>query len=511
MIAALVAATVAAAEPAQSRLLAVRDRTLVRVDPEQGGGRALLPGTDAAWSSDGTRIVFARSGDLWTANADGSGERRIVATPKVVESEPVWSPDGGAIVYTATIGGARQVRLVPANGSTATRKLAPATGEAWSPSFGTDPTHVAFLARPDSGQLEIDVAGRDGSDPVGQLLADEPAGAQIGDARELSWSRDANVFAYTAVSDSGTAIVVEQRGGDAIFHSAAPSTDAHPVWSPDGRELAFDTLLPSGVHVLRALTPSSGAIRTIGTGFPLDWRAVPLGRPRFPDLVQRPPTGLLVTAGARGRWLLGFTSLVDNRGPGIIWIRGHRPPGARVMEATQLIELAGGGVRVARDAGELHYTIAPPHYHWHLLHFDRYELHRSGDFKLLVRDRKSGFCIADHYGLAPGIRHGPPRFLGNCGQFDRRARSVEEGSSVGYTDRYPANFHGQNLDVTKLPAGRYWLVHRVNGDFGLRERRYDNNVASLLVRIDWPGGHRAAPRVTALRACREERCDSYSS
>jgi hypothetical protein len=83
---------------------------------------------------------------------------------------------------------------------------------------------------------------------------------------------------------------------------------------------------------------------------------------------------------------------------------------------------------------------------------------------------------------------------------------VEEGSSVGYTDRYPANFHGQNLDLTGVPAGRYWLVHRVNSSFGLRERRHDNDAASLLVRITWPGGHGQAPRVQPLRACLADRC-----
>jgi hypothetical protein len=507
VIAALaVAAAAAAAEPAQPRLLAVRDRTVVRVDPELGGGSSVLPGTDAAWSSDGTRIVFARSGDLWTANADGSGVRRIVATPNVVESEPAWSPDGGAIVYTATVNGARQIRLVPADGSTVTRKLAPETGEAWSPSFSADSSRVSFLARPDTGRLELDTVGLDGRNPQAQVLVDERLGRPITDARDLDWSPGGARFAYTAVSDAGTAVVVEQRGGEPIFRSSSPSTDEHPVWSPDGTQLAYDTLLPSSVHVLHVLTLGTKSLRTIGTGSPLDWGTVPLGRPRFPDLVQRPPNGLVVTAGAHGRWLLGFTSLVDNRGPGILWIRGRRPPNAHVMDVSQLVQLAGGAARVVPGAGELHYTVAPPHYHWHLLHFDRYELRRAVDFALLVRDRKSGFCLADHYGIVPGMHHGRPRFLGDCAQFNPKARSVEEGSSVGYTDRYPANFHGQNLDITALPAGRYWLVHRVNGDFALREQRYDNDVAALLVRIDWPGGRRAAPHVTPLRACRRERC-----
>ncbi len=245
--------------------------------------------------------------------------------------------------------------------------------------------------------------------------------------------------------------------------------------------------------------------RAAGPGVVNDWRRVPLGQPLFPDLRQRPPSGLVVSGGGRG-FLLGFTSLVDNIGPGTLWIRGVRPPHSPVMNVEQYVYLASGGIRVVDAAGQLHYTVAPPHYHWHLLGFEHYELRRAGDFKLVVRDRKSGFCIADHYGIAPGVSHGPPRFLGNCAQFDPRATSVEEGASVGYTDRYPAFFHGQQLDLTGVPAGNYWLVHRANQALGLREERYDNDVASLLVRITWPGGRHAAPRVRTLRACMQERC-----
>jgi hypothetical protein len=194
--------------------------------------------------------------------------------------------------------------------------------------------------------------------------------------------------------------------------------------------------------------------------------------------------------------------MVDNRGPGILWIRGTRAKGARVMQVRQLVQLTAG-TRIDPPSGELHYVVAPPHYHWHMLGFDHYELRSVSDFRLLVRDYKSGFCIADHWGHAIGVGHGPPRFLGSCEQFHPEARYVEEGSSVGYTDRYPAFFHGQQLDITKVPAGRYWLVHRTNEDYFLRETRYDDDAASLLVRLTW---HSGAPSVTTLRSCLRERC-----
>jgi hypothetical protein len=179
------------------------------------------------------------------------------------------------------------------------------------------------------------------------------------------------------------------------------------------------------------------------------------------------------------------------------------------MRAHQVVELLGGGTRVVRDVGVLHYELHPPHRHWHFESFVRYELRRASDFSLVVRDRKSGFCLIDRWGrMSPGIPGtGPPRFVGDCGAAQPTARSVSEGTSVGYVDRYPAFFHGQDLDLTGLRAGRYVLVHRANPDRTVRELRYSNDVASVLLQLSWPNGRSSAPRVSVLRRCEaQERC-----
>ena len=127
----------------------------------------------------------------------------------------------------------------------------------------------------------------------------------------------------------------------------------------------------------------------------------------------------------------------------------------------------------------------------------------ASDFKLRVRDYKSGFCIADHWGHAIGVPHGPPRFLGNCEQFHPEAR-VRRGGLVrrlhrplpGVLPRTAARHH-------EASCGRYWLVHRANEDFHLRETSYRDNVASLLIRLTWRDG---TPSVTTLRTCSRERC-----
>jgi dipeptidyl aminopeptidase/acylaminoacyl peptidase len=489
VIAAVAAAAAIKPEPTEARLLLATGGAIVAQTPAGTRKPLLDDAADAAYSPDGTLVAFARRGDLWLANADGSGERRLVTTPNVEEWKPAWLPDGSAVVYTARVGDRRQIRIVrlPTGLS---KRLDDSNGEEYGAAVSRT-GKLAFVSTR-SGTPVVYVAQTSGAGVT--AFDTTPPVTPFTDVHDLAWSPDGTKLAYSADrADATSAIVVDDGTTQTVL-----TLGESPVWSPTGSRLAF-----VGESGLMSVAADGTDIRTLGAGAPLDWRVVPAGTPKFPNLVQRPPSQLVLSRGGDGHWLLGFTSMVDNRGPGIIWIRGTRAPGAHVMQVRQLVQLASGSVRVDPSSGELHYVVAPPHYHWHFLGFEHYELRSASDFRLRAVDHKSGFCIADHWGHAIGVKPGPPRFLGNCDQFEPKATFVEEGSSVGYTDRYPAFFHGQQLNITKLPAGRYWLVHRANEDFHLRELRYSDNVASLLVRLTWRGG---MPSVTPLRVCHTERC-----
>ena len=90
------------------------------------------------------------------------------------------------------------------------------------------------------------------------------------------------------------------------------------------------------------------------------------------------------------------------------------------------------------------------------------------------------------------------RFFGNCAASKPRTLAVEQGTSPGYTDLYPAHFHGQNLELRSVPAGDYVLVHRANPAGLLEELDYRNNAASLRIRLTWKG---RTPLVETLRTC----------
>jgi hypothetical protein len=228
---------------------------------------------------------------------------------------------------------------------------------------------------------------------------------------------------------------------------------------------------------------------------------------RLPDLDQEVPSQLDVAvsgSGAQRSYRLGFGSGVRNVGAGPLVIEGRRVPGSARMVARQRID---GAADAVAGVGALRYVRSADHQHWHLLGFERYELRRAGGGGVVVRDRKSGFCLGDRYRVTtrpvPGA--GPdPAYTSRCGLKRPGLRRVVEGISVGYGDFYGAHLEYQDLPLDGLRDGRYVLVHRVNVGRALRESRYDNNTASVLLDLRWREG---VPRVAVLASCPDgERC-----
>jgi hypothetical protein len=224
------------------------------------------------------------------------------------------------------------------------------------------------------------------------------------------------------------------------------------------------------------------------------------GTALLPDLDQEAPTDLIVTR-AGGEYRLGFRSAVRNIGDGPLNIAGHRPDrGPDTMVADQAIEQAGAPQQLLRGVGRLRYVVSPDHRHWHLLGFEHYELARAGG-RTLVRDRKTGFCLGDRYGVTgvPLTAAAPQkRYRTRCGLAEPALLGVNEGISVGYGDDYTANLEGQYLPLTGLANGRYELIHRVNADRRLRETNYGNDASSALISVHW---HSGVPHVDLLATC----------
>jgi hypothetical protein len=224
-------------------------------------------------------------------------------------------------------------------------------------------------------------------------------------------------------------------------------------------------------------------------------------QPLLPDLTQETPYALGVVTDGK-RYHLGFGSVVYNYGDGPLRIVGSRASrDDPTMAATQVVESSDGTRTRNERIGELRYVDSVTHRHWHYLKFDTYSLRRP-DGTVARPDRKTGFCLGDRL-VAPRIGPLPAmppagEYQTNCGFDDPGLLEVQEGISVGYGDDYGPQLEGQYVDLTRLPPGRYALVHRVNADGALQEKSLENNASSVLIDLRY---RRGVPRVAQVARC----------
>lgn len=78
---------------------------------------------EPAWSPDGTRIAFASDRDgtggyeIYTMDANGSSQTRVLSAPSLDDHAPVWSPDNIYLAYFYSSGGTDSIQRVQATGS----------------------------------------------------------------------------------------------------------------------------------------------------------------------------------------------------------------------------------------------------------------------------------------------------------------------------------------------------------------------------------------------------------
>jgi hypothetical protein len=211
-----------------------------------------------------------------------------------------------------------------------------------------------------------------------------------------------------------------------------------------------------------------------------------------PDLRIAAPSELYIDTAIRpGKRLLRATNNIRSRGLGPAELRGIKiAPGT--MRANQGIYKRGGGRLVIRTQARLDFYPIPGQYrYWKMRDaaaFEMWAVNNEGRPTERVRvGPKLHYCLRDLTHTRPGMPRSPagPVYPA-CSQVPSRRRVVL-GTSVGWSDIYPATYHQNWINVTGL-SGCFAFFHVVDPRNHIRESNERNNRSHVLVRL--PSGRR---------------------
>lgn len=212
---------------------------------------------------------------------------------------------------------------------------------------------------------------------------------------------------------------------------------------------------------------------------------------RCPNLRIGKPRELYVEREGPDRVLLRATSDVRSRGRGPIELRGRRN-GRRSMRVNQRIYRRGGGHITLRTRAHLHFTDVGEYFggsYWKVHELARFELRRvrrdGGLGPPLRYGPKLNYCLRDLDRTRPGRRSPHHRHYPGCNQDPGRKR-VTLGTSVGWSDIYPADYDKQWINVAGL-HGCFAFVMTVDPRHLLYESNEHDNTSRRRVRLPFRG------------------------
>ena len=210
-----------------------------------GKARPLTPGSDrdfdATWSSDGKHVYFAsyREGTvaLWRVDASGGKPERITLGT-ASEVHPNVSRDGARLVYsTGMQAGMPSCRVILLDRDTGAEATITDRSMEFMAAISPDKKQVVFVSDRYGPHFDLWLQPLAHGKPSGQARR---LASQGGNLSHPVFSPDGRWIAYYAIiADQRDIWTISVEGGNPIRFTDNPSADFHPAWSPDGTQLAF--------------------------------------------------------------------------------------------------------------------------------------------------------------------------------------------------------------------------------------------------------------------------------
>lgn len=186
-------------------------------------------------SPTGQRAVFEYRGEILTFPKENGAGRNITNSSQIAERAPVWSPDGQKIAFFSDESGEYQLLISDQSGNQTQKIISiPDPSFFFKPEWSSDNEHIAFT----DTDYNIWVVNTSSGDTK---IADTERFAHPDRTMNPVWSPDGKWIAYPKLSENQfkSIWVYEVASGKKIQITDAMADAISPVWDESGKYLYF--------------------------------------------------------------------------------------------------------------------------------------------------------------------------------------------------------------------------------------------------------------------------------
>jgi len=216
----------------------VQVKTLIDVVLTEGTNMAAAP------SPDGSMIVLALQGSLWSIGPEG-GEATPITPPELDAHEPIWSPDGTQLAFYAYARDGFSIWTMQPDGSQLTEVTGGASDSRY-PSFSPDGASLIYSSDETEGYQVWTVSLETGerqmlttADETGYAVPLAPYFSGTGNAVYPTLSPDGSMLAFVIDGEKDALVTRPISSVDGFEIRYMADTLGAPVWTPDGDALVI--------------------------------------------------------------------------------------------------------------------------------------------------------------------------------------------------------------------------------------------------------------------------------